>query len=157
MSINWHYFKKGAKIVSSQRGRTKELSYYAQAARPEDIKEWTAMSDDQRKDAKNGRSWRAEELRLKSHDDLHKLWYVLLKEKNKLKSDFLMCKQLGQIFFGHNDVKKVQLSMKRLLTIVNERKRLRSLYRMHLEDEYIKKVKEREFSEFLAQREVMAK
>ena len=47
--------------------------------------------------------------------------------------------------------------MKRLLTIVNERKRLRSLYRMHLEDEYIKKVKEREFNEFLAQREVMAK
>ena len=54
-------------------------------------------------------------------------------------------------------MKKVNLSMKRLLTIVNERKRLRSLYRMHLEDEYIKKVKEREFNEFLAQREVMAK
>ena len=45
--------------------------------------------------------------------------------------------------------------MARLLTIVNERKRLRSQFRIYLEDEYIKKQKEREFSEFLAQRDKM--
>ena len=156
MSINWHYFRKGAPVVTTAKGKVKELGMYAKAATSDDVRAWTGMHDDARKDAKTGRAWRAEELRLKSHDDLHKLWYVLLKEKNKLKSDFLMCKQLGQTYFGRNDLKKVRLTMARLLTVVNERKRLRAQYRMHLEDEYIRKVKEREFNEFLAHRDKMA-
>ena len=42
--------------------------------------------------------------------------------------------------------------MSRLLTVVNERKRLRSQYRMHLEDEYIKEQKDKEREQFLAER-----
>jgi large subunit ribosomal protein L47 len=34
-----------------------------------------------------GRSWKAEELMLKSDEDLHKLWHLLLIEKNLLMSD----------------------------------------------------------------------
>ena len=91
-----------------------------------------------------GRAWKAEELRLKNHSDLHKLWYVLLIEKNKLKSDHILSIQMGQFFGGYDSLKKVNLSMARLLTIVNERKKLRNEYRKHLEDEYIAKQKRKE-------------
>ena len=39
--------------------------------------------------------------------------------------------------------------MARLLTVVNERKRLRNQYRMHLENEYIKEQKAEELKEFI--------
>lgn len=46
-----------------------------------------------------GRAWKAEELRLKSFDDLHKLWYVMLKEKNLLLSQREMMDENGQKAF----------------------------------------------------------
>ena len=136
MSVNWHYFKQIARQQSHQAPSKPAIS--RPLGTSADLKDFTGYLVDQRKQTKSGRSWRAEELRLKSHSDLHKLWYVLLKEKNKLKSDFLMCKQLQQIFYGHSDLLKVNLSMARLLTVVNERKRLRVQYRQHLENEYIR-------------------
>jgi ribosomal protein L29 len=99
---------------------------------------------DERARSQTGRAWRAEELRLKGHDDLHKLWFVLLQEKNKLKSDQLMSIQLKQRFYGMENFYKVRKSMARLLTVVNERKKLRSEYRRVLEDEYIQAKKAEE-------------
>jgi len=108
------------------------------------------MADERQRD-NVGRAWRAEELRLKSHTDLHKLWYVLLIEKNKLRSDMLFSVQMGQYFYGYDHIKKVRLSMARLLTVVNERKKLRSEYRKLLEDEYIAAKKKEEEDEYIEQ------
>jgi hypothetical protein len=48
------------------------------------------------------------------------------------------------VFYGYNDILKVRVSMARLLTVVNERKKLRNEYRKTLEDEYIAKKKQEE-------------
>ncbi len=72
---------------------------------------------------KTGRAWRAQELRLKSFDDLHKLWYVLLKESNKLTTERRLAKRLGSSMANPERVKKVRQSMARLKTVVGERSR----------------------------------
>lgn len=61
------------------------------------------------------------------------------------------------MFYGHNDLTKVSLSMARLLTVVNERKKLRSEFRIHLENEYIASQKAEELKQFMKQRETLLK
>ncbi|KAL0085820.1 mitochondrial 39-S ribosomal protein L47 (MRP-L47)-domain-containing protein [Phycomyces blakesleeanus] len=71
-----------------------------------------------------GRSWKADELRAKSFDDLHKLWYVLLKERNVLATQREQAKRLSigkQIWSNAGRMKKCQKSMARIKFVLNER------------------------------------
>lgn len=62
---------------------------------------------------------------------------------------------MGQYFYGPAHLFKVRLSMARLLTVVNERKKIRNDYRRHLEAEYINEKKQEEEKEWMDKREKM--
>jgi large subunit ribosomal protein L47 len=62
-----------------------------------------------------GRAWKAQELRQKSFDDLHKLWYVLLKERNVLatqRQEATRLKLPKQIWTNQGRLKKVYIFLK---------------------------------------------
>ncbi|XWS60691.1 hypothetical protein CRYUN_Cryun07bG0057600 [Craigia yunnanensis] len=68
-----------------------------------------------------GRSWKASELRLKSWDDLHKLWYVLLKEKNMLMTQRQMLHAQNLQFPNPERIPKVRKSMCSIKQVLTER------------------------------------
>lgn len=68
-----------------------------------------------------GRAWKLDELRIKSNTDLHKLWYVLLKERNMLYTMEYECNEKMQLFPNPERIDKVQLSMDNIETVIRER------------------------------------
>ncbi|XP_013783479.1 39S ribosomal protein L47, mitochondrial-like [Limulus polyphemus] len=83
----------------------------------DDPKNWGAQ------EVKSGRAWRKDDLRIKSNADLHKLWYVLLKERNMLKTVEHAAKTEWQLFPSPERIDKVEESMKNLEEVVRERNR----------------------------------
>lgn len=81
----------------------------------DDEKNWGAQ------EVKSGRSWKKEELRLKSNTDLHKLWYVLLKERNMLLTMEEECKRETRMFPSPERIDKIEDSMENLEAVVRER------------------------------------
>ncbi|KAK9278413.1 hypothetical protein L1049_027978 [Liquidambar formosana] len=78
-------------------------------------------SPDEDKPVVYGRSWKASELRLKSWDDLNKLWYVLLKEKNMLMTQRQMLNAQNLRFPNPERIPKVRKSMCRIKQVLTER------------------------------------
>ncbi|KAK2581581.1 hypothetical protein KPH14_002090 [Odynerus spinipes] len=74
-------------------------------------------------EVKVGRNWKKDELRLKSNEDLHKLWFVLLKERNMLLTMQEACKRADEIFPNPERLDKVEMSMENIESVVRERNR----------------------------------
>jgi large subunit ribosomal protein L47 len=74
-------------------------------------------------EVKHGRKWELPELRIKSNTDLHKIWYVLLKEKNMLLTMEHESKEEHRLFPSPERLDKVKESMENLETVVRERNR----------------------------------
>lgn len=69
-----------------------------------------------------GRSWSAPELRRKDFSDLHRLWYILLKEKNLLLTQQAEAKRLGVRWIETDRLDSVCQSMARVKTVLTERR-----------------------------------
>ncbi|XP_027100586.1 uncharacterized protein [Coffea arabica] len=78
-------------------------------------------SPDDDKPVVYGRGWKASELRLKSWDDLQKLWFVLLKEKNMLMTQRQMLHAQNLRFANPERISKVRKSMCRIKHVLTER------------------------------------
>lgn len=68
-----------------------------------------------------GRAWQAADLRRKGWDDLHKLWYVLLKERNRLRTERLAYKAERQPMPAPHRSTAVRKSMGRIKQVMGER------------------------------------
>ncbi|KAH8555001.1 mitochondrial 39-S ribosomal protein L47 (MRP-L47)-domain-containing protein [Umbelopsis sp. PMI_123] len=108
-----HQLGQQARLVSSQQSSTpaKGLQQFFEngASLPEQT--WT------------GRSWKASELRLKSFEDLHKLWYVLLKERNVLATQREEARRLGIDKSTWTNAGRCKKSMARIKFVLNERQK----------------------------------
>ena len=82
-----------------------------------------SLSLEERRQEDVGRSWHARELRRKSFEDLHRLWYVLYKEKNMLLTERQICRSNRLEFPQPERFKKVQKSMGAIRQVMGERKR----------------------------------
>ncbi|KAF6257374.1 mitochondrial 39-S ribosomal protein L47 (MRP-L47)-domain-containing protein [Scenedesmus sp. NREL 46B-D3] len=79
--------------------------------------------------AAHGRAWLAKELRTKSWDDLHRLWYLCLKERNMVLTQLAWqerqqrlskrASELPSLYLGRYT--KVKLTMNRIKQVLSER------------------------------------
>mmetsp|Transcript_17206 Transcript_17206/g.52288 ORF Transcript_17206/g.52288 Transcript_17206/m.52288 type:complete len:152 (-) Transcript_17206:180-635(-) len=82
-----------------------------------------------REDPIAGRAWEASELRRKSFSDLHKLWYVLLKERNVLLTESNRARRFGMRIKAPERKRAVRKSMARIKLVLSER---RAAYRLSI-------------------------
>jgi len=82
-----------------------------------------SVSRDKRFTNPVGRNWTVSELRRKSFSDLHKLWYVLYKERNILLTESYICRVKALHFPQVSRFQMVKKSMAAIKVVLGERKR----------------------------------
>ncbi|CAI9597590.1 unnamed protein product [Staurois parvus] len=115
-------------ILTVLRRRTPEIgslqqctSFHSSAARRGLEEFFDAPDNWGEKSIKSGDSWTVNQLRGKSSEDLHKLWYVLLKEKNMLLTLEQESKRQRVAMPSSDRLDKVTKSMENLDRVVTER------------------------------------
>ncbi|KAJ3234678.1 39S ribosomal protein L47, mitochondrial [Chytriomyces hyalinus] len=73
-------------------------------------------------DPKTGRGWTCAELRTKSFEDLHKLWWICIKEQNKLLSQKDEARMFKVIFPNSVRLQQVRVTMRGIRMVVQERR-----------------------------------
>lgn len=107
--------------AKSEASAAAAAAYSTAARNPlEDFFEVDRKADDETPNV-YGRGWKASELRLKSWDDLNKLWYVLMKEKNMLMTQRQMLHAQNLRFPNPERISKVRKSMCRIKHVLTER------------------------------------
>lgn len=71
-----------------------------------------------------GRAWDLNELRRKSFDDLHRLYFVIIKERNMLQTAKAFYKFYGKMFEHNERILNCKKSMQRIKQVIKEREEL---------------------------------
>lgn len=112
--------EQSEELMKLRAFRAKLKEKYASNPEPlmsffEEVENWGAQ------EVKSGRSWKMDELRIKSNADLHKLWYILLKERNMLLTMQEAAKENTELFPNPERFDRVEESMANLEDVVKER------------------------------------
>ncbi|KAG6837630.1 hypothetical protein H0H93_006151 [Arthromyces matolae] len=85
--------------------------------------QFEVFEDPQSRSKQTGRAWKASELRLKSFQDLHTLWYILLRERNLLATQKEESRRMGvQDPASQVSTRRTRKSMARIKYVLNERR-----------------------------------
>jgi len=79
------------------------------------------------REVKSGASWSKSLLRKKSIEDLHKLWFILLKERNMLNTLEHYCIEEDEPIPGEDRIEKVAESMSNLRDVIEEREHAKNM------------------------------
>ncbi|KAF9013282.1 mitochondrial 39-S ribosomal protein L47 (MRP-L47)-domain-containing protein [Cyathus striatus] len=87
---------------------------------------YETVEEPQYQQSVSGRAWKASELRLKSFQDLHTLWYVTLRERNLLATQKEEARRMGvmssQFYVSRARLEACRKTMAHIKAVINERR-----------------------------------